>query len=79
MLFRDANVWRFYLGLGDILMRTGDLGQLEGVTVHKVRKARVVTDPPWVWEADGDVGGETPVTVEVCPGVLQVVEAEMPV
>ncbi len=76
ILFRDANVWQFYLGLGDVLFRAGDLAQVAGVTVHRVKQARIVTTPPWLWEADGDVGGETPVEVEVCPRVLQVVTGE---
>lgn len=76
ILFRDASVWQFYLGLGDVLLRAGDLAQMAGVTVHRVKRARLVTEPPWLWEADGDVGGETPVEVEVCPGALQVVTGE---
>jgi YegS/Rv2252/BmrU family lipid kinase len=77
ILFRDADVWPFYLGLSDaVLWRSRDLAQLPGVSVHRVTKARVVTEPPWLWEADGDVGGETPVEVEVCPGALQVVTGE---
>jgi YegS/Rv2252/BmrU family lipid kinase len=77
LLFRDVNALRWTFGLGDAL-RTGNLAEMPGVTVQRVKKARIRTEPPWLWEADGDVGGETPVEVEVCPGALQVVAGEMP-
>ncbi len=78
ILFRDVNAWRWTFGLGDALFRTGDLNQVPGVTVHRVRKARITTDPPWTWEADGDAGGETPVEAEVRPGALQVIAGKIP-
>jgi YegS/Rv2252/BmrU family lipid kinase len=76
VLFRDVNVFRWAFGMGDALLGAGNLGQVPGVTVHRVKKARVTSEPPWLWQADGDVGGETPVEVEVCPGALQVVVGE---
>jgi diacylglycerol kinase family enzyme len=79
LLFRDVNAVRWTFGLGGALFRTGDLRHVPGVTVHRVKKASIRTEPPWLWEADGDVGGETPVEVEVCPGALQVVAGEIPV
>lgn len=78
ILFRDVNAWRWTFGVGDALFRTGDLAQVPGITVHRVRKARITTEPPWGWEADGDVGGVTPVEVEVRPGALEVVAGEIP-
>ena len=75
LLFRDVNAVRWAFGVGDAL-RTGDWGAVPGVSVQRVKKASIRTEPPWLWEADGDVGGETPVEVEVCPGALQVVTGE---
>jgi diacylglycerol kinase (ATP) len=78
LLFQDVNAWQWVFGMSDALFRSGDLGQVPGITVHRIRKARIRTEPPWVWEADGDVGGETPVEVEVVPGALQVVVGQLP-
>ena len=75
LLFRDVNTVKWAFGLGDAL-RSGNLSQVPGVTVQRVKKAWIKTEPAWLWEADGDVGGETPVVVEVCPGALQVVTGE---
>jgi len=72
MLFRDTPTWDFFFGLGHALLWHRDLKQVPGVTVHRVQAVRIVTTPPWIWEADGDVCGETPVEVEVCPQALQV-------
>ncbi|HEY3396921.1 MAG TPA: diacylglycerol kinase family protein [Armatimonadota bacterium] len=72
ILFEDARAWDFVYGLGSALV-SGDLSQAGGVSVHRVTRARITTDPPWIWEADGDVGGPTPVEVSVHPAAVQVV------
>lgn len=72
ILFRDTPTWDFFFGLSNALLWYRDLKQVPGVTVHRVQTVRIVTTPPWIWEADGDVCGETPVEVEVCPRAVQV-------
>jgi YegS/Rv2252/BmrU family lipid kinase len=71
-LFRDSNAWAFLYGVTQLLSRQGDVGDLPGVSLHRVRAARIETDPPWLWEVDGDTVGATPVEVTVQPGALRV-------
>lgn len=37
-----------------------------------LRDINIHTDPPTVVQADGEMWGETPITVEVLPGVLPI-------
>ena len=71
-LFRDSNAWAFLYGLTQILSKQADVGDLPGVSLHRVRSATIETDPPWLWEVDGDVGGSTPVALETHRRVLRV-------
>lgn len=73
-LFRDAGGWQFFYGLTQILSKMGDVGDLPGVSVHRIQAATVAVEPPWGWEVDGDPVGTTPVEVSVRPRALRVIE-----
>jgi diacylglycerol kinase (ATP) len=72
-LFRDANAWAFLYGVTQILSKQSDVGDLPGVSVHRVRTATIEADPPWLWEVDGDPAGSTPIAIALQPAALRVV------
>lgn len=72
ILVRDASAWELLYGLSSLLLKIHDISQVPGISVHRVRSVHLETEPAWLWQADGDVGGETPVEIEVRPGALRV-------
>ena len=71
-IFRDSNTVGFLYGITQILGKVADLGDLPGVSLHRIRSATIETDPAWLWEVDGDTIGPTPVTIETRHHALKV-------
>jgi diacylglycerol kinase family enzyme len=54
---------------GDVL-RGDPLEQIEGMSHYTLRSGRFTVAPPWQWQVDGEVSGDTPLEVEVKPSSL---------
>ena len=50
-----------------------DISYHPHITIARGRQMKIDAEPPAYWQADGDVGGQTPVTVEVVPSVLDLI------
>ena len=50
-----------------------DISRHPHVTVARGTQMKISAEPPALWQADGDVGGQTPVTAEVLPAALDLI------
>ncbi len=50
-----------------------DISDSPFVTVARGTRLQVNAEPPALWQADGDVGGQTPVSLEVVPAALNLI------
>ena len=75
ILFRHVAAWQFFARLGERLLTVAQVGDLPGVTCHRLTNLEVEVRPDWGWEVDGEWGGATPARLEVRPQALAVVAA----
>jgi len=50
-----------------------DISHSPYVTIAQGTRLHISAEPPTYWQADGDVGGQTPVTAEVVPAALDLI------
>ncbi|HEY3397129.1 MAG TPA: diacylglycerol kinase family protein [Armatimonadota bacterium] len=76
LLVPDASAWGVLHDAGSALMGPARLDLLRGATVHRFTSAHLEVDPPWRWQTEGEVGGDTPVDISVHSGALRVLYSE---
>jgi diacylglycerol kinase (ATP) len=74
VLLEDLRFGRLLLLLPQLALR-GTLA-LPALRTTTVRKLRIETDPPSVFQGDGELLGLTPVEIEVVPGAMQFLAAK---
>ena len=74
MALRADSAWGIFRGMGRAITNVlVDAGSTSYLYYGRGRRVVVEAFPPEMVQHDGDLVGMTPVTAEVCPGVLEVV------
>ncbi len=73
IIFHRCSVRQLVSVAGDNFLFGVDISRHPVVTVVRGRQMKINAEPPALWQTDGDVGGQTPVTVEVVPAALDLI------
>ena len=73
IIFHRCSTRQLVAVAGDNFLFGVDISASPFVTVTQGTRMTVDATPPAFWQADGDVGGQTPLTVEVVPTALNLI------
>ncbi len=73
IIFHRCSMRQLISLAGDNFLFGVDISRHPYVTIAQGRRMQISAQPPTHWQADGDVGGQTPVTAEVIPSALDLI------
>ena len=73
IIFHRCSVRQLVSVAGDNFLFGVDISRHPYVTIAQGKHMQITAEPPAYWQADGDVGGQTPVTAEVVPAALDLI------
>ncbi len=73
IIFHRCSMRQLISLAGDNFLFGADISRHPYVTIAQGRHMQITAEPPAYWQADGDVGGQTPVTAEVVPSALDLI------
>jgi len=73
IIFRRCGVSQLISIAARNFLFAADISHSPYVTIAQGRRMQISAQPPTYWQADGDVGGQTPVTAEVAPSALDLI------
>ncbi len=73
IIFRRCSIRQLISLAGGHFLLGIDISDSPFVTVARGKRLEINAEPPALWQTDGDVGGQTPVIVEVVPAALELI------
>ena len=73
IIFHRCSVRQLISVAGDNFLFGVDISRHPHVTIARGTQMKIDAEPPALWQTDGDVGGQTPATVEVMPAALDLI------
>jgi YegS/Rv2252/BmrU family lipid kinase len=73
--FGSEHDWSMLRDLSAAFVASRDVSDIPGIAAYRATEVRIDCSPAWLWQADGEVGGNTPAEIRVHPAALRVVTA----